>query len=176
MLWIDAWLDEKPYKEIYDGVIHEKVSPQRRHNLVAAAVCRLLRAWGHSFGEALPEQRVHLAEGITLVPDVVFISDRRSEPLSEREREAPPLAPDIVVEVRSPDDRTSRIARKTELYLEFGTLLVLEIDPEKRTVTVISNTQRRMLGSGDVLEHDAFPDLRIPIADIFADLDRKRRP
>jgi hypothetical protein len=31
VLSIDAWLDEKPYKELYDGAVHEKVSPQFNH-------------------------------------------------------------------------------------------------------------------------------------------------
>ena len=111
MLSIDAWLDEKPYREVYDGVIHEKVSPQNAHGKVALRVGRLLEDWAGRRGDVSVELRVYLAPGTTLVPDVAFISGARLAPLSNEKREKPPFAPDIVAEIRSPDDREANVRR-----------------------------------------------------------------
>lgn len=173
MLSIDAWLDEKPYKELYDGVVHAKVSPQRIHGKVVVRLSRLLDDWGGSRGDVASEWRVYLAEGITLVPDVAFISDDRLAPLTEEEREKPPFAPDIAVEVRSPEDRARNIQRKTELYLRHGAKLVMNVDPFRRTVRVSDSDGDVTLRPGETIRHAAFPDLRIPVSEIFAPLDRK---
>jgi Uma2 family endonuclease len=172
MLSIDAWLDEKPYREVYDGAIHEKVSPQRAHGVVALQIGTLLGQWAERCGSTAVELRVYLAPGITLVPDVAFISDQRLLPLSAEERERPPFAPDLVVEVRSPEDRPANIRRKTELYLAYGALLVLNVDPSARTVVVSTAAGEHMLHIGDVISHPSFTGLQIPVAAIFAPLDR----
>src|SRR5580704_6827342 len=111
MLSIDSWLDEKPYREVYDDVIHEKVSPQPSHGFVASRMSRLLDDWGSRRGKTGVEIRVYLKPGTTLVPDVAFFSNARWARLSEEQRRKPPFAPDIVAEVRSPDDREARIKR-----------------------------------------------------------------
>ncbi|MBV8600760.1 MAG: Uma2 family endonuclease [Candidatus Eremiobacteraeota bacterium] len=173
MLSIDAWLDEKPYKELYDGAVHEKVGPQRAHALVSRAIIVLLDAWGGGFGEVGPEWRVYLSEGTTLVPDVAFFSDVRLSTLSELEREKPPFAPDIVVEVRSPQDCENCIERKTALYLAHGAILVLNVDPQTRTVRISSQDGEQVLQAGETIEDGAFPDLHIAVNEIFAPLDRR---
>ena len=134
MLSIDAWLDEKPYKELYDSAVHEKVSPQYDHGKVVFQIEKLLEAWSPGRGDFAAEWRIYPAEGISLVPDVAFISNSRLATLSKKERQKPPLAPDIAFEVRSPDDRETAVNRKTQLYLELGTTLVVNVDPERRVV------------------------------------------
>lgn len=173
MLSIDAWLDEKPYKELFDGVVHEKVSPRHAHGVIMLDVGILLKAWGEELGSVAMELRVYLGEGTTLVPDVAFISGRRLATLTPDEREKPPFAPDIVVEVRSPEDRERRVRRKTALYLAHGTSIVLDVDPSTRSVRVSDTDGEKIFRCGDAVTHHAFPDLQISVDDIFASLDRK---
>jgi len=173
MLSIDAWLDEKPYKELYDGVVHEKVSAQRTHAIVAVHLAGRLEAWADRRGEVGVEWRVYLAEGTTLVPDVAFFSNERLAQLSKLEREKPPFSPDIAVEIRSPDDRERNIRRKTELYLAHGAKTVLNVDPFQRAVRVSDSEAELTLRVGETVWHPAFPDLQIPVSEIFAPLDRK---
>jgi Uma2 family endonuclease len=170
MLSIDAWLDEKPYREVYDGTIHEKVIPQLAHGIVAAELVMQLGHWAGQRGAVAVELRVYLSPGVTLVPDVAFISDERLAALSEEEREKPPFAPDIAVEVRSPEDREANVRRKTDLYLRHGAQLVLDVDPQERTVRASSRSGERTLVVGDTIADSALPDLRIPVAAIFASL------
>jgi hypothetical protein len=77
-------------------------------------------------------------------PDVAFV---RRERLSD----PPPrgfaaLAPDLVVEVQSPDDRPGELLSKVGDWLEAGTALVWVVDPENRTARVY-----RADGSQDAL-------------------------
>lgn len=172
MLSIDAWLDEKPYKEIYDGVVHEKVSPQRTHAILSGEIYRLLRERTRGLGDVGVEWRVYLTEGTTLVPDVAFVSRERLAALSPQAREKPPFSPDIVVEVRSPEDREANIRRKTDLYLEHGAGIVLNVYPDDRTVRVNDRNGERVLQVGDAIEHPSIPGFHIPVDDIFTLLDR----
>jgi Uma2 family endonuclease len=110
------------------------VSPQSAHAVVALECGELLKRWGKGRGRVGVEWRVYLAQGVTVVPDVAFFSKERLRGLSEIEREKPPFAPDIAIEIRSPDDREANIRRKTELYLSHGARMVLNVDPSARTV------------------------------------------
>jgi Uma2 family endonuclease len=170
-----AWLDERPYKEIYDGRIHPKVSPKRDHSLVQVAIGSMLLAWGCDRGDSGSEWRVYLDDHTSLVPDVSFISDERLEKLSEAELQKPPFAPELVVEIWSPDNRESLIRRKTTLYLEHGAIAVLDVDPSGRTVRVSTRDGETMLKTGDTFGHAAFPGLALSVDAIFAPLDRRRR-
>lgn len=170
MLSIDAWLDEKPYKELYDGAVHEKVSPQFDHGKVVFQIEKLLETWALGRGEFAAEWRTYPAEGISLVPDVSFISSSRLASFSKVERQKPPLAPDIVFEVRSPDDRDANIDRKTKLYLELGTTLIVNVDPERRVVRLTDRERDVELDESQTIEHPRFEDLNIPVAALFATL------
>jgi len=52
----------------------------------------------------------------------------------ELRAEFAPVAPDLVVEVISPDDRAANVNQKTREWLDAGVQLVWVIDPEARTV------------------------------------------
>ena len=172
MLSIDEWLDEKPYKELYDGTIHKKVSPGFPHGIVEGLAHSALLAWGAELGAVVIELRIYLDEGLTLVPDVSFVSNERLAALSEEDENRFPIAPDIVVEVRSSGDRTANIRRKTDLYLRHGTRLVLNVDPRSRSVIASTAAGERTFGSHDVVEDPGFPTLSIPVSRLFDPLDR----
>jgi len=94
----------------------------------------------------------------------------RLAPFSKAERQKPPLAPDIVFEVRSPDDRDADIDRKTKLYLELGTTLIVNVDPERRVVRLTDRERDVELDESETIEHASFADLSIPVAALFATL------
>jgi len=56
----------------------------------------------------------------SLIPDVAFVSNERLALLGAEAREEPPFAPDIAVEVRSPDDRIADVEWKMNAYLAYG--------------------------------------------------------
>ena len=84
-------------------------------------------------------------------PDVAFV--RRERLLDPATRGLPDLAPDLVVEVLSPDDRPGEVLAKVADWLSAGCPLVWVIDPDRRSARVY-----RADGSVAVLEADAALD------------------
>jgi Uma2 family endonuclease len=100
-------------------------------------------------------------------PDVAFV---RADRVAPPERGYYPGAPDLVVEVLSPDDRPGSVRDKVAMWLEAGATLVWEVDPRKRTVTV----HQRAGGARTLTEADTLtggpvlPDFSLPVHDVFA--------
>jgi len=69
---------------------------------------------------------------------------------SARPRESPPVAPEIVVEILSPDDRLRDVDEKRRVYLAWGVTLELIADPDARIVDVYDSAGRFERISADV--------------------------
>lgn len=140
-------------RELVRGELIVREPAGFRHGDVAA---RLLIAVG-TFVESRSLGRVFTAEtGFRLrtnpdtvrAPDVAFVRhDRLPEPPP---RGYAAIAPDLVIEVLSPDDRPGEVLSKVGDWLEAGTTLVWVVDPDGRTARVY-----RADGGQDLLtDHD----------------------
>ena len=100
-------------------------------------------------------------------PDLAFTRAERASPPA---RGFVPAAPDLAVEVLSPDDRPGYVREKVTEWLEAGTLVVWVVDPRKRTVTVHEPGRRPIvLGESDVIPgRDLLPGLELAVRDVFA--------
>jgi len=98
-------------------------------------------------------------------PDVAFV--RTGKPTGPG---FIPGAPDLVVEVLSPDDRPGYVREKTAEWLEAGALLVWIVDPRTRTVTVHEpGHEPRTLNEGDTLDGGAvLPGFTLPVDRIWS--------
>jgi len=168
-------LSDKPEIELLDGRAYPKVSPKARHAGVQAALGRVIEDLAGNSGFVGPEWRFKIGRAddtnTTFVPDVSYVSLERLRAIPEKEREEPPFAPDIAVEVRSPSDNLAFLRRKTERYLQTGSVLVLVADPDKRTIVAHDSAGARNYLVGDRFEHPAVPWLTFDVAVIFAKLD-----
>lgn len=83
-------------------------------------------------------------------PDVAFIRKERlpvPPPAGYAE-----LAPDLVVEVLSPDDRPGEVLAKVGDWLQAGVRLVWVVDPQRRVARVYrADGSERILGGDDIL-------------------------
>jgi Uma2 family endonuclease len=108
-------------------------------------------------------------------PDISFISRARLEALGFRPstRLFFPGAPDLAVEVLSPNNTRGEIDERLSDFFTSGSRLAWIIDPEAQRVEVCrSLTERRLIGSGGVLEgEDILPGFRYPIANLFKEWD-----
>lgn len=78
-----------------------------------------------------------LPSGAILSPDASWVEAGRWEALSEEEKEAfPPLAPDVVFEVRSSSQGVEELRAKMAFYLKEGVRLGVLVDPYARAVEV----------------------------------------
>ena len=101
-------------------------------------------------------------------PDVAFVRRERVEEVGEAEGYWPG-APDLAVEVVSPNDSYAGVEEKAAAWLGAGTRTVVVVEPRTRTVTVRSSrTEIKVLAEGDVLDLGAVvPGWTMPVADVF---------
>ena len=101
-------------------------------------------------------------------PDAAFVRRERVEEVGEVEGYWPG-APDLAVEVVSPNDPYAGVEEKVATWLEAGTRTVVVVEPRTRTVTVRSSrTEIRLLAEGDTLDlGDVVPGWTMPVVDIF---------
>jgi Uma2 family endonuclease len=101
-------------------------------------------------------------------PDVAFVSRERIEKVSDNEAYWPG-APDLAIEVISPNDIYTEVEEKVFDWLEAGAKMVVVINPRKRAVTVYrSLTDIVVLTEEDILEGgDVVPGWTILIRSIF---------
>ena len=100
-------------------------------------------------------------------PDIAFI---RSDRVSSTPQHGYFVgAPDLAVEIRSPNDRPGEIGRKTQEYLAAGTIVVWDIDPRTKTVTIYrKDTEPHVLREAETLtEEELLPGFSLPIKDVF---------
>ena len=77
------------------------------------------------------------ANGARRSPDVAwFPVDKPGIPDRKRRPCFPRFAPDFVVELRSPDDRLSRLRPKMHEWVDNGISLAWPVDPERRAVEI----------------------------------------
>jgi len=100
-------------------------------------------------------------------PDVGFVKSGRP-PVPKRGYY--PGAPDLAVEVLSPDDRPGYVRDKVAEWLEAGAAAVWVVDPDLRTVAVYgAGREARVLRGGDGLEGGAvLPGFAPEVREIFA--------
>jgi len=172
MLLLDP---DKPAIEYIDGHAHRKMSPKRPHGRLQFRIITMLDAQGGRLGEVGVEWTTRLSRKgepkTWLVPDVSWMSYERLLPLSEAEREEPPISPEIVAEIRSPGESTKRRERKVEHYFARGAQLVLDVDPATRTVRAYDADGVREFGDVGTITHAAFPWLALDCAELFRALE-----
>jgi len=101
-------------------------------------------------------------------PDVAFVRSERA-PARGTMRGYFPGAPDLAVEVISPNDLYTEVDEKVAEWLEHGTLLVFVVNPRRKTVAVHRPGQPvRILGPEDTLNgEDVVPGWSLAVRDLF---------
>ncbi len=125
--------------ELVRGLLIVREPAGYRHGRVAAELGH--RLTGHvkasDLGQVLAAEtgfKLAAQPDTVRAPDVAFVSrERTPEPELAGYAE---LAPDLVVEVLSPDDRPGAVLAKVADWLEAGTRLIWVVDPERRLVRV----------------------------------------
>jgi Uma2 family endonuclease len=155
--------------ELDDGVIVKMAESKPINTVTAGRILYFFNAWvmprdlgyvtGADGGYRLAANRVRL-------PDVAFISKQRSPELPERFQ----IAPDLAVEVVSPDEDVFKKARE---YIAAGTRMVWAVYPDERAVHVFrpadsSELRVQTFGLDDTLDGgDVLPGFTLAVSEIF---------
>lgn len=157
-------------QELVKGVIVTMPPPKAIHGIVQAEIAALLRdvirpkrlGWIVTESGAVLDRDPDTVRG----PDVAFYSIARQPTVPDDYFE---VAPDLVVEVLSPDDRRSRVRAKIREYIDAGVRLVWLVDPESRTVLEYRGSLRGTeYDEADTLTGaDVLPEFSCRVADFF---------
>lgn len=128
-------------RELVRGELIVREPAGFRHGDVAArfliALGTFVQSRSPSLGRVLTAEtgfRLRANPDTVRAPDVAFVRrDRLPDPPP---RGYAAMAPDLVIEVLSPDDRPGEVLSKVGDWLEAGTSLVWVVDPERRTTRV----------------------------------------
>ena len=165
-------IDEKPYLEFIDGRIEAKVSPQKKHSLIATRLTRCLddHAMPTGLGCSFVELRCTFA-GRSIIPDVVFLLrehiavDANGEAVNETL-----IPPDLHVEIISPDQSPRKAREKLRHSTRSGCALGWLIDPERRTVEVYraGRSVKRLVEEGVLDGSPVLPGFQLNVRELLS--------
>ena len=158
--------------ELVRGELIQMAPPGLSHGRFAG--CFIHSLWSHvearSLGQVYPETGYRLSSNPDTVraPDASFISRDRLAEVGETDGYWPG-APDLAVEVISPNDRYTDVEAKVSEWLDAGTRMVIVVNPRRRSVRVHrSPTEVDDLVEGDAIEGgDVVPGWSMPISGLF---------
>jgi Uma2 family endonuclease len=108
-----------------------------------------------------------------VMPDVGFVrKERMPKPIPKKYL---PLAPDLAVEVISPNDKAKEIREKIEVYLAYNTELVWVVYPASERVDVYRAADKSHIEvikkDGTLQGEKVLPGFSLTVKDIFAVLE-----
>ena len=161
--------------EIIDGEHEVTPSPLTGHQRIVANLFRLLDTFvrERKLGEVfLSPFDVILSNLDIVVPDLLFVSGKRSEVITEKNLQG---APDLIVEILSEGTRKRDEVTKRKLYERFGVGEYWIADPVLETIKVYRQNPKGFervaelsVEAGDTLTSPLFPGLAIPLDAVFS--------
>jgi Uma2 family endonuclease len=169
-----AMPDDGMRRELVLGELRVMMAPGFRHGRVAARIGGLLLKHADATGcgvTVAAETGFLLARDPDTVraPDAAFIVKDRVDAVGDTAKYWPG-APDLAVEVVSPDDSFHAVEEKALAWLAAGTIAVLVLDPAKQTGTIYrgGGDARIHTGEGVLDLGDAVPGFSVALAALFA--------
>jgi len=160
--------------ELVKGELRKMAPAGSEHGILAMRVGGplWLHVKTHQLGEVLsadPGFRLATNPDTVRAPDVAFVSQHRVEEIGSVGGYWPG-APDLTVEVISPNDTYTEVEEKVFAWLDAGTRMVMVVNPRQQTVTIYrSRTDIAVLTEEDELDgQDVVPGWTLPIKDLFA--------
>jgi len=162
-------LDPEKSYEIVNGQPEEKEIAGARHGGVAARL--IIRLGNHiesnNLGEIYSEASFTIGQN-ERIPDVAFVAAGRipseGEPVTLW-----PMAPDLAIEVISPNDIYMKVVSKMEDYFAAGVKQVWLVDPEYRRVSIYRSPTEVTIFTEEqeLVSEDLLPGFRCRLNEIF---------
>jgi len=158
--------------ELVRGELRTMIPPSFAHGRITIRLTRPIanHVDAHGLGTVVAAETGFLLSrdpDTVRAPDIAFVRAARGP---GPDRGYFPGAPDLAVEVLSPDDRPGYVRDKVAEWLEAGTLAVWVVDPTARTVTVHEAPRGpSVLSEADLLRGgDVLPGFALAVRDVFA--------
>ena len=166
------WMNEVEQAELVKGEVVHMPPPGYIHAFTEHHFSRILGNYvrQHKLGYVMvgeggvyTKRKPDTVRGI----DVAFISHERLAQV--KSQTYLDVAPELIVEVLSPNDRWSNITDKLEEYFAIGVKVVWVADPRKRYIYVYRSPAevKRLTANDELSGGDVLPNFRVPVAEFF---------
>jgi len=159
-------------RELVRGEVREMAPPGEEHADVATEFAWFLgnHVRGHGLGKVYVELGFRIASDpdTVLIPDVSFVCADRIAP-GPPNRGYRSGAPDLAVEVLSPNDSAEEVEEKVLSWLLAGCRMVVVVNPRIRSATVYRSFKDvTVLRQNDSLDGgDVVPGWTLPLRELF---------
>ena len=175
-LTLDEFLElpeTKPAIEFWDGQVRQKPMPLTKHSAIQGGLTVTMTVAAESkkprTGRALPELRCTFA-GRSVVPDLAYVRRERL-PLEPDGQLADRFlaAPDIMVEIVSPEQSQFELVEKLAWAVQNGVQIGWLIDPDGQEIMEFAPgaLPRRLLKDGALDGRDVLPGFRCSVTHVF---------
>ena len=163
--------EDKRY-EILGGELYGLPTPSTRHQRVSlellVALMRHTEEGGLGEMFCAPCDVVFSADNVAQ-PDILFIGTERSGIIGEANIQG---APDFVIEILSPKTREKDLTFKREIYARFGVREYWIVDPDAKTIEVLSWTvegyrTEAFMAQAGTIGSPLFPSLNLRLSEVF---------
>ena len=158
--------------ELIRGHLIVREPPGTRHGSIAARLTYLLadHVYRHELGVVCGQDtgfKIESSPDTVRAPDVAVIGRARAAQIPARGYAA--FAPDLAVEIVSPDDRAGELLAKVGQWLDAGTRLVWVIDPSRAEARVYrDNGDLTIVAADGFLEGETVvPGFMCALADVL---------
>lgn len=138
------------------------------HNVVKSNILEVLIAFVLAHPDlglkVISEMAFVVTRSDTFVPDASVISKAR---LSPRKQKYTPGAPELAVEVVSPNDKVVHLNSKVDIYLPGGSKTVWMVFPDSRSVVIYSGDTSHELKGDHAIEDPLLPGFSAPVSRFF---------
>jgi Uma2 family endonuclease len=166
--------DDGMRRELVLGELRMMPPPGFQHGLVAARIGSELAAHADATGCGVTVAAetgflLHIDPDTVRAPDAAFVAQNRVDAVGNTTKYFRG-APDLALEVVSPDDSAREVKEKAQAWLIAGTTAVLVLDPADQTATIYRSHRHPQIHTGsDTLDlSDAVPGFKPALSCIFA--------
>ena len=164
--------------EVVNGKLEAKEMAGARHGGVAARLLTKLGAYleTEGIGDLYTPDTTFIIGSNERLPDISVVLAERMPELGEPEG-IWKIAPDLAVEVVSPNDFYEKVKHKLRDYFAAGVREVWLVSPENKEIVIHqSPTQSLTLNENDELRSEALlPGFRCKISDLFQPISHRRK-
>lgn len=160
-------------RELAYGVLHVAESPVVSHQRIARdlTIVLALHVREHGLGEVLPAPMDVILDhenDLVVQPDLLFVAAGRNHIVSDRIYGAP----DLVVEILSPNPRVGRLHEKIEWFARYGVKECWLVDLDQRQIAVLTFDEGQVVGrslskGAESVRSTILPDLGLRAVDLF---------
>ena len=158
--------------ELVRGRLIVREPPGTYHGVVAGKLFLFLgqHVYGNTLGVVCSQDtgfKIRSDPDTVLAPDVAFVAKARQHLIPARGYAE--LAPDLVAEILSPDDRPGEVLTKVGDWLDAGVRLVWVVDPLRREARVYraDGSLRTVEGTALLSGDDVLPGFACRLADFL---------